>query len=152
MLTTFRPPVFQTPVWAASQGGTATRSQPPRRAPAYFHAIEGRVRIKIAAVKDAPATAVTLEEQLQCACAGIDHVTANPTTGNVLIEYNPGQTGLQEILETLQAQGWVPLQELPSIATAEPVVTSQERNQALARILLRAAMKCALQQLVRAWL
>ena len=85
MLTTFRPPVFQTPAWAASQGETAARSQTPMRAPAYFHAIDGRMRIKIAAVKGSPATAATLEEQLQRACAGIEQVTANPTTGNVLM-------------------------------------------------------------------
>ncbi len=73
-------------------------------ASAYLHALDGRLRIKVAEVKGSPAKALEIESQLQ-RCDGINRVTANPTTGNVLVLYDPRRIKQSEIIGTLRALG-----------------------------------------------
>ena len=54
----------------------------------YVHALEGRLRIKLPKIKRALREALEVELRLQ-QVAGVEEVSANPTTGNVLILYNP---------------------------------------------------------------
>ena len=69
-------------------------------APSYVHAIDGRVRIKVPVIKGSPAKA----ERIACvleALPGIRYVKANPTTGNVLILFDPGMLGQEQVIEKL---------------------------------------------------
>jgi copper chaperone CopZ len=116
----------------------------------YIHALNGRLRIKIAAVKGSPLEAQEIEDRLG-RVHGITYVQANPITGNVLIQYDPGQIAQQAILQILWSSGWVP-------ANHNPVQTGgQDGNgigsllgQALVRTLAHTTMELAVLGLVRA--
>src|SRR5919198_3655018 len=73
-------------------------------ASAYLHALDGRLRVKVAEVKGSPAKALEVESQLQ-SCDGINRVTANPTTGSVLVLYDPCRIKQDEIINALRALG-----------------------------------------------
>lgn len=83
----------------------------------YYHSVPGRMRIRILEVKAAPEMARRLESQLGTH-AGISEVTANPTTGSVLIKYEPGQIEGHEILGALRRFGWIKGRRRPPRATA----------------------------------
>jgi hypothetical protein len=83
----------------------------------YYHSVPGRMRIRIQQLKAAPEMARRLESQLG-AHAGISEVTANPTTGSVLIKYEPGQIEGHEILSALRRSGWIKGRRRPPHATA----------------------------------
>lgn len=51
------------------------------------HAIPGRVRLKVAGIKDNPGLAAALEERLLGA-EGIHRVEVNPVTGSILLHYD----------------------------------------------------------------
>ena len=68
----------------------------------YLHTLDGRIRIKLAAVKGSPAVVRAVEAELRRR-AGVVDVKANPTTGNVLILYDPGRTGQAALLEMVQS-------------------------------------------------
>jgi P-type Ca2+ transporter type 2C len=70
------------------------------------HALEGRLRIKIPQVKGSAGLAQEVEGQLRQA-AGVEYASANPTTGNVLILYNPRHTGQRQIIASLIAAGYL---------------------------------------------
>ena len=72
----------------------------------YVHALEGRLRIKIPEVKGASWKAREVEEHLQL-LAGLEEVSANPLTGNVLILYNPRLVGEDEIILALKELGYL---------------------------------------------
>lgn len=67
----------------------------------YLHVIDGRMRIKIPEVKHAPLKAVELQDALQ-RMDGIINVTANPTTGNVLIFFASDVINQEQIFETIK--------------------------------------------------
>jgi copper chaperone CopZ len=54
----------------------------------YVHLVHGRLRIKVADVKRSPHKASRVEEALRN-LSGVTHVKANPTTGNVLVLFQP---------------------------------------------------------------
>ncbi len=72
----------------------------------YFHALDGRVRIKIPQVKKSSAQASALKRML-LAVNGVTEVTTNSTTGNVLILFDSTIVKLQEILQELQRHGYL---------------------------------------------
>jgi hypothetical protein len=72
----------------------------------YVHALEGRLRIKIPEVKGAPSQAREVESHLQL-LTGMEEVSANPVTGNVLILYNPSLLREDQIISTLQESGYL---------------------------------------------
>jgi copper chaperone CopZ len=72
----------------------------------YVHALEGRLRIKIPAVKGAAGQAKEVERHLG-QFAGVEHVSANPITGNALILYNPHVVGQDDILASLREPGYL---------------------------------------------
>ena len=73
----------------------------------YVHALEGRLRIKLPKIKRAIREALEVELRLQ-QVAGVEEVSANPTTGNVLILYNPRILKQGEILSYLMELGYLP--------------------------------------------
>jgi copper chaperone CopZ len=72
----------------------------------YVHALEGRLRIKIPKVKGAAGRAQEVERHLR-QFSGVEEVSANPTTGNVLILYDPRLTEQGQIFSSLQEKGYL---------------------------------------------
>ena len=72
----------------------------------YVHALEGRLRIKIPRVKGAARQAQEVERHLRQS-AGIEDVSANPTTGNVLILYNSRLIDQEDIISSLKEVGYL---------------------------------------------
>lgn len=72
----------------------------------YIHALEGRLRIKIPEVKGASLKAREVEQHLQL-LTGMEEVSANPLTGNVLILYNSRLLSTREIIGALQDLGYL---------------------------------------------
>ncbi len=72
----------------------------------YVHALDGRLRIKIPKVKGAAGQAQEVERHLRQS-AGIEEVSANPTTGNVLIHYNPRLIDQEDIIYSLKEVGYL---------------------------------------------
>ena len=52
------------------------------------HMLPGRVRLKLAELKNNPDLARYLKQRL-CRHAGISRVEVNPTTGSILMHYDP---------------------------------------------------------------
>jgi copper chaperone CopZ len=115
----------------------------------YFHALNGRLRIKVAELKGLPVKAQEVEGQLR-KIDGINYVRANPTTGNVLVLYDPAQINQYEVLGALQRLGY--LQGNGNIRTG---AKNQPRayeglGGAVAETLVRTTMELAVQRLVSA--
>lgn len=72
----------------------------------YIHSLEGRLRIKIPQVKGAADKALEVEGHLQH-FTGVESVTANPTTGNVLILYNPRLIDQRRLISSLKELGYL---------------------------------------------
>jgi copper chaperone CopZ len=115
----------------------------------YFHALNGRLRIKVAELKGLRMKALEVEGQL-CKIDGINYVRANPTTGNVLVLYDPAKIGQYEVLGALQRLGY--LQENGSIqmgARSQPWAYDG-LGEVMAETLVRTTMELAVQRLVSA--
>jgi len=72
----------------------------------YVHILEGRLRIKIPKVKGSDGQAQELEQQLRQS-TGIESVSANPITGNVLVLYNPRLIDQWNIISSLKEMGYL---------------------------------------------
>jgi len=72
----------------------------------YVHALEGRLRIKLPEIKRAAIKARELEHLLQ-QVTGVEEVSANPLTGNVLIHYNPRVIEQTELFSFLRELGYL---------------------------------------------
>ena len=110
----------------------------------YLHALEGRLRIKVAGVKGSPTGASRVEAHLR-PVEGILEVVANPVTGNVLVLYDPATTHQGEIVRALRALGCLPYQS--------PAAEHASQAQLLirvARVVAQAATEAALQQALTA--
>jgi heavy-metal-associated domain-containing protein len=68
------------------------------------HAIDGRLRVRIPAIKRNAGAAVSLEQSLR-RVRGVKGVRANPLTGSVLIHYDPWRIGQGELLELFGVSG-----------------------------------------------
>jgi hypothetical protein len=84
----------------------------------YFHAIDGRMRLGIPGVKGSWAKAQELKDRI-IHYRGINDVSPNPTTGNVLIVYDPKKVSQYDILKRLYKLGY--LQDGGSIVAGLPV-------------------------------
>jgi hypothetical protein len=115
----------------------------------YVHALKGRLRIKVSGVKGAPAKALEIEGQLQ-AIAGVNHVKANPTTGNILILYHPDRIGQQEIIGVLQRLGCLHGYSIPSLMVATHDHMLRRFADTLVETLVRSTVELALQRVVSA--
>jgi hypothetical protein len=68
--------------------------------PSYVHAIDGRLRIKVPVIKGSPARAARITCALEV-LSGIRYVKANPTTGNVLILFDPLMLRQEQVIGKL---------------------------------------------------
>jgi hypothetical protein len=62
------------------------------------HAIPGRVRLKYHRLKKSPQISRTLHSKLS-SIKGVTKAEANPTTGSVVVHYDPGQKSMELFLE-----------------------------------------------------
>ena len=70
------------------------------------HAIDGRMRIRIADIKGRPAKARAVEATLR-GMRGVLTVTASPVTGSVLIHHDPRRLRQRDLLHGLRSLGYV---------------------------------------------
>ena len=83
----------------------------------YFHAVEGRMRIKIPSVKKSVQRAAELEREMR-EVTGVTEVTASTTTGNALILFDSRRTNHAELLYTLRLKGYLNADHQPATAEA----------------------------------
>ena len=67
----------------------------------YLHVMDGRLRVKVPETKRCVSKALHVEQVLG-SLPGITRVTANPTTGNVLVLFDSAQLTHDEILSVLK--------------------------------------------------
>ena len=110
-----------------------------------LHVLDGRLRIKVPEVKHAPQKAAEVIHTLQRAY-GITSVHANPTTGSVLVFYEPHATSPEQIIQRLQDIGcWTNTNNTP---VAED--TPHGIGQKLAETLVQAVFERAVQRAIMA--
>ncbi len=73
-------------------------------APGYLHAIDGRIRVKVPRVKGSPVFTRLIEEKL-AALEGLKEVSANLTTGNVLVLYDSKALDPDRIMKKIKEVG-----------------------------------------------
>jgi hypothetical protein len=128
----------------ASEGELAMQ----RSVPYVMHAIDGRVRVKVPAVRGSTAMAGAVTARLR-AIDGVDGVHANPTTGSVVVYYTRGLTSSEAILRALRMT--VHLSPVPESTDPSPrVVCPDGSSPRLATRMLHLAMDIAFQRLLRA--
>jgi copper chaperone CopZ len=115
----------------------------------YIHALNGRLRIKVAEVKGLPMKALEVEGELR-KIDGITHVRANPTTGNVLVFYDPAIIGQYEILSALQHLGYLRYNTVVRTPDRGHPRAFEGIGEAMAETLVRTTMELAVQRLVSA--
>lgn len=110
--------------------------------PSYLHVGEGRLRVKIPEMKRSVSKALHVEKVIR-SLQGTVRVTANPTTGNVLVFFDSKRVTPTEILLTLKRANY--LRERPPDPsfglTAEYVNTV---SRAVARSVIEALMERAI--------
>ena len=104
----------------------------------YVHSLEGRLRIKVPKIKRALREALEVELRLQ-QLNGVKEVSANPTTGNVLILYNPRLLGPEKIIPFLMELGYLP-QPLGGSGITDSPPTLERLASSLATTILEAAL------------
>jgi copper chaperone CopZ len=116
---------------------------------AHLHALDGRLRIKVAGVKGSPPKAREIEDRLQM-CDGITQATANPTTGSILILYDSHQINQERVLHTLRSLGCLPENGRVRTSAKSAAETQPAFGQELVQTVVRSTMEFALQRLVHA--
>ncbi len=104
----------------------------------YIHALDGRLRIKLPKIKRASREALEVELRLH-EVAGVEKVTANPTTGSVLILYHPGIIKQEEIVSFLMQSGYLP-QPVGGSGTADSRSTMERMAASVASTILEAIL------------
>jgi cation transport ATPase len=115
----------------------------------YFHALNGRLRIKISKIKGSAPKAMEVEQLLR-EVEGIRHVQANATTGNVLIRYHPDQIDQSAVLHALQRLGYLRQDEVVQTPDRRHSGALEGLGEAMAETLVRTAIELAVQRLVSA--
>lgn len=114
-----------------------TNSMP---APGYMHAIEGRLRVKVPVVRRCSATAERIEHDLR-ELPGIHYVKANPTTGNILLLFDPERLRHNQIM--------LRLFELNAFnETRQRTHSRRQLGRRVAETLLQSALQAALERLI----
>lgn len=108
----------------------------------YLHVMDGRLRVKVPETKRSVSKAQQVEQLLRL-LPGVTRVTANPTTGNVLVLFDSEQLTHDEILSTLRNADYLqaPIPS-PSFQLTTRVVDTV--SQALARSVTEALMERAI--------
>jgi copper chaperone CopZ len=119
----------------------------------YIHVLDGRLRIKVTAVKGHPFNASRVEDNLR-EIEGITHVQANPTTGNVLILFAPDVISYEQIIESLIDFGFLRSEPAPRGRTDHPLINQDARSlaqqaaDAFARQVVKSVTQIAIERLI----
>src|SRR5262249_14825614 len=105
----------------------------------YLHTLDGRLRIKIPQVKGSSQRALAVEQFL-LGLTGITDVTANPTTGNVLVLFTSATISQHAIIAALQEAGYLRAGDH----------ASQQGRKSLTSIVVESAVELAIERLVLA--
>ncbi len=106
---------------------------------AYFHATDGRMRLGIPGVKGSWVKAQELKDRI-IHYQGIIDVSPNPTTGNVLIIYDPQRISQFDLLKILNESGY--LQDAGFIAAGLQAMSAHgsDWGSAIVRVALEALL------------
>jgi len=118
-----------------------------RAVPYVIHAIDGRVRVRVPAIRGSSAMADTVTAQLTT-LDGVDRVHANQTTGSVVVHYTRGATSPEAILAALGVDTSLAPRS-GGIGPARGVARSQEASPLATRV-FHLAMDLAVQRLLMA--
>ncbi len=102
----------------------------------YLHVLDGRLRIKLPQVKGAPHRAHAVEQLLH-GLDGVNDVTANPTTGNVLVLFTSAVIGQHDIIAALQQTGYLSGDR-----------ASAQRQNSLTSLVVQSALELVIERLV----
>jgi len=105
----------------------------------YLHVLDGRLRIKIPHMKGSPQRARAVEQFL-LGLEGITDVTANPTTGNVLVLFTSAAIDQHTIIAALQNTAYL----------REGDKASEQGRKSLTSMLVQSAVELAIERLVLA--
>jgi hypothetical protein len=112
--------------------------------PSYLHALEGRLRVRLPALRKDRRAAVRLRQEMQN-LPGVITAEANPLTGSMLIEYDEAQTSTETLLAAL---------DIASPAEAEnraaPAQSNAPSSPDVSDIVLEKALEWAAQRLLLA--
>src|SRR5437867_11221741 len=103
----------------------------------YLHLLDGRLRIKVPVVKSDTGAAREIEQKIS-ELPGVFQVSANPTTGNVLILFDQETTDHTEILAHLSRQCYL----------AKSQHSRQKVSKVVAESLVQSAVEVALERLI----
>lgn len=110
------------------------------------HVLDGRMRLKVPALKGDSATAKTIESTL-ATFPGVLKVTANPITGSVLLYYDTRRIGRMALIDLITAMG--PL-GASGVTLTDAVVTPTSRfREKFTEALICSTMEFALHRLMR---
>jgi copper chaperone CopZ len=110
----------------------------------YLHVIDGRLRIKVPEVKRTPHKATDVVQSLR-KLEGVSYASANPTTGNVLVIFEPEVTTPERIVEVMREVGCFQVDPLASQRAASP-----KGGQWLTERFLQSVFETALQHVLLA--
>lgn len=82
----------------------------------YLHVMDGRLRVKIRETKRSLSQAEEVEQVLR-SLPGVTRVTANPTTGNVLVLFDSNRLTHDDILTVLKRAGYL-RDQIPASASS----------------------------------
>jgi hypothetical protein len=109
----------------------------------YYHATPGRLRVRVSGLRGNVQAARSLEVLLMSE-PGINHVRANSTTGNVLVQFNEDALSCCDIMQDLADLGHMPI--LTESQSQEGAFDARLRavGVSLGKTLAKAALKQAL--------
>jgi hypothetical protein len=116
----------------------------------YLHVLEGRIRIKVPAIKGAPKQAAGIERQIQALDGSIE-AKANPTTGNVLLLFDPDSISKDRILEFFSDIGCLTREQETSArapGASNLWVFSSDGSTAIARRIIEMVLQLAIERLI----
>jgi hypothetical protein len=113
-----------------------------------IHALNGRLRIKSASVRGSREKAWEVQGHLQ-SIAGVTQATANPTTGSVLVLYDPHRITQMELLNTFRTLSCFSERRNIQTPTQDIALTQKGFSQDLLRSLVLSTIELAVQHLVR---
>ena len=107
----------------------------------YLHVMDGRLRVKVHETKRSLSKALHVEQVIQ-SLPGIHRVTANPTTGNVLVLFDREQLTHDDILLALKKEDY--LREAPASSFQFTARLVDTMSHAVARSVTEALMERAI--------
>jgi hypothetical protein len=117
----------------------------------YLHVLDGRIRIKVPAVKGEPLKAAEVERQVGALNSSIE-VKANPTTGNVLVLFDPVSITKDRILDLFRDIGCLTREPGNTLAssTASSNHVGGDASGAVARRVIDIVLQVAIERLILA--